>query len=139
MATAGAPSRWSNWDRLHTTPVLLVRRPAIYDRASTSQFGNKAEEKGIWQIDHIKLKNVGNQTYPINAHDFEVKDSQDITYKADIVQSGSYSRHNKLSSPGENFPPGVEAELGLLTDVNPAATELRPWIVQAKVFVNLAQ
>ena len=104
-----------------------------------SQYGNKADAKGIWQIVHIKLQNVGNQTHPINAWDFEVKDDAGITYKADAMVSMQYSDFSKLSKPMDNYPPGVPAEIGVAFDINPAAKGLKLNLVQAKTLVDLGQ
>lgn len=103
-----------------------------------SDFGNQTEAKGVWQIVHVKLENVGKETALINTWDFEVKDAAGITYKAD-TDSVSYSSYNKLSKPMDNYPPGVPAEIGLVFDVNPSAKGLKLWLVQAKAFVELGQ
>lgn len=39
--------------------------------------------------------------------------------------------------PGDNFPPGVPAELGIAFDINPAAQQLDLWLVQAKQAIAL--
>lgn len=103
-----------------------------------SQFGNKTEAKGVWQIVRIRLKNISRQSYPIHAHDFELRDGAGVTYKPDVMTSGMVSRHLKLSALGEQFPPGVDAETVLLADVNPDANGLRLWLVQARTSVDLA-
>jgi hypothetical protein len=104
-----------------------------------TSLGNKLEAKGNWQIVQVKLKNVGKESYPINAHDFEIHDSEGITYKPDAINSTLYSSNLKLSTIGDNFPPGVDAEIALLTDVNPQATGLKLWLVQARTFIDLGQ
>jgi hypothetical protein len=104
-----------------------------------TEFGNKVEAKGIWQIVQVKLKNIGKESYPINAHDFEIRDSAGVTYKRDGFNSALYSGSLKLSKLGDTFPPGVEAEVALLTDVNPDATGLRLWLVQARTAIDLGR
>ena len=99
-------------------------------------FGSKTEAKGIWAAVHLKLKNIGKQTYPINAHDFEVKDVQGITFKADTVTSGTYNRNLKLVPLGDQLPPGVEVESAVLFDVNPQTTGLQLWLVQARMTID---
>jgi len=101
-------------------------------------FGNTFDAKGIWQIINVQVENIGKQTYAINTWDFEVRDGGGVVYKA-ASESGMYARSLKLSSTGEDFPPGVPAELILLFDVNPAATGLKLNLVQAKVLVDLDQ
>lgn len=47
-----------------------------------SDFGNKTDAKGVWQIVHVKLENIGKETLSINSRDFEVNDFGGITHKA---------------------------------------------------------
>lgn len=103
-----------------------------------SEFGNKTDAKGIWQIVHVQVENIGKQTYPINSWDFEIVDANKIIFKADS-QSIMYSSFKKLDKPMDNYPPGVPAEIGLLFDVNPNATGLRLHLTQADAYVDLEQ
>jgi Domain of unknown function (DUF4352) len=84
----------------------------------------------------VKVENISKETNPINIWDFEIVDNAGITYKADS-QSVMYSSYNKLSNPGDNYPPNVPAEIGLLFDVNPNATGLQLHLVQADAWVDL--
>ena len=43
----------------------------------------------------------------------------------------------KLVPLGDQLPPGVEVESAVLFDVNPQATGLQVWIVQARTSVDL--
>lgn len=110
------------------------------DRQKTvkwSDFGNTTDAKGIWEIVQIKVTNIGKESFPINAWDFEVKDADGITYKDDT--STMYSKFLKLSAIGDTYPPNVPAEIAVLFDVNPAAKGLQLNLVQAKTAVDLGQ
>lgn len=114
-----------------------VSKVARQKSVTWSSFGNKTDAKGIWQIVHVKLENIGKRTYTLNTWDFEVK-SGDITFEA-ASDSISYSSFNNLSKSMDDYPPGVPAEIGLLFDVNPEAKGLTLWLVQAKVAIDLGQ
>ena len=132
MAKIGETITAGNW----TYQVSKTSR----DKTITwSTFGNKTDAKGIWQIVQIKIQNIGKQTYPINAWDFEIKDDGGITYKADSVTSSEYASFNKLSKPSDNYPPGVPAEIGVVFDINPEAKGLKLNLVQAKQMIDLGQ
>lgn len=100
-------------------------------------FGTTYDAKGIWTIVQIKVQDIGRQTYTLNGWDFELRDSNGITYKTDDMQSDRYSEDKKLSNPGDSFPPGVPAEIGLVFDTNPAASGLKLHIMQADRLVDL--
>jgi hypothetical protein len=102
-----------------------------------TQFGSKREAKGQWAIVRVQLTNIAKENYPINTHDFELRDADGIVYKADGVESSYYSDANKLSDLGDRFPPGVPAEVAVITDINPQAKGLQLWLVQPKRLVAL--
>jgi hypothetical protein len=104
-----------------------------------SPFGNMSDAKGIWQIVHIKIQNIGKETYPINAWDFEIKDDAGVTYKSAWTDSVNYSAYNKLSKPSDQYPPGVAVVMGILFDVNPQGQGLKLNLVQAKQMIDLDQ
>lgn len=73
----------------------------------------------------------------INEWDFELKDDQGRTYSMDTVTSAMFDSYNKISSLGEQIPPGVATGVGMLYDVNPAAKGFRLYLKQAGEYVDL--
>ena len=129
IAKIGTPIQGGNW-------AYMVTKTARQKEVVWSDFGNKSVAKGIWQIVHLKLTNVGKETYGINTWDFEVHDSQGIKYKTSY-ESTSYSNSEKLSAPMDQYPPNVGAEIGLLFDLDPAARGLKLYLVQSQSYIDL--
>ncbi len=102
-----------------------------------SAFGNKTAAKGTWLLITMALMNGGDKTMAINEWDFELKDDHGRTYGMDTVTSAMFDSYNKISSLGEQIPPGVATGVGMLYDVNPDAKGFRLYLKQAGEYVDL--
>lgn len=117
--------------------AYMVTKVEKAKSVSWSQFGNKSDAKGTFLIVTLGIQNVGKETYPVNAWDFEVQDGSGVKYKTALMESSTYSGYLGLSKVGDNYPPGVPAAMALLFDINPNATGLKLNLVQAKTMVAL--
>jgi hypothetical protein len=126
-ASAGSPREETvsggSW---RYTVTRTARQPSV----QWSPSGGKTAQ-GIWEVVHVRVENTGDQSYAIRLDDFVINDSAGFAYRADEA-SMSYSESNKLAKPGDTARPGVAAEIGLLFDVDPVATGLQLYFVQAR-------
>lgn len=105
-----------------------------------SEFGNKTDAKGVWVIPYLTLQNIAKQNYPINAHDFELRDDGGVKYTSSSqLEAFSFLRFKKLGALGEQFPPGVPVNTAVVFDVAPDAKGLKLWLVQESILVDLGQ
>lgn len=105
-----------------------------------SEFGNKTDAKGVWLIPYLTLQNISKQNYPINAHDFELRDDGGVKYTTSSqIEAFSFLRYKKLGALGEQFPPGVPVNTAVVFDVSPEAKGLKLWLSQESVLVDLGQ
>lgn len=130
LPAVGTPIAEGNW-------VYRVNEVERAETVTWSQYGNKTDAKGEWIIAFLTIKNIGKETYALNAWDFEIHDSASIKYKADSMTSSMYAEYKGASGLGDDFPPGVQAETYILFDVNPDAKGLRLWVSQAKKYIAL--
>ncbi len=100
------------------------------------KYDDPTEAKGIWQIVQVRVTNIGTKTYSLHTWDFEINDEAGHTYEA-ANESRAYSSLNGLSKPGDDYPPNVEAEIGLIFDVDPNAAGLKLNLAQAETLIDL--
>ena len=111
---------------------------------SGNQFTRPEEPKGQWAIVGVTLTNKGDRNFGLSGHDFELRDASGVKYKNAVVgvAGNEWAKANGLKdgvlglSTGQ-VPPGVPVKYALLFDVNPQATGLKLWLVQARVEVPL--
>lgn len=104
----------------------------------------KATAKGEFVMVLLRVKNVGNQNFGLNAPlDFELHDAQNRKYAPESFGSESgyyFGEWLKLQNRQPlciQCPPDVPIETGVLFDVAPGLTGLKLRIVQAKTDVAL--
>lgn len=116
--------------------VVSVRKQ---ETVAWSPFGNKTTAKGTWLIILLVVGNASERTMTIRDWDFELRDDAGRKYEMDTVTSLMFNSHNKVSSLGEQFPPGVPVPVGMLYDVNPDAKAFRLHLKQAGEFIDLVE
>lgn len=97
--------------------------------------------KGVWLGVTLILTNIAKENFPINDHDFELRDDGGIAYKttSDFVAAVGYVESKRLSRLGERYPPSVPVSTAVLFDIAPSAKGLKLWLVQESVAIDLGQ
>jgi hypothetical protein len=102
-----------------------------------NQYGYESTAMGVWSIVRVRLMNVGTGSSQPYSQDFHLMGRNRTAYRIDRFVSFLYSDYNELSSFTTTVPPGVWAELGLVTDVSPDDHDLMLCILQAGTVVDL--
>ena len=108
-----------------------------------SALGNKALAKGEWLVVDVTVRNISNQNFGLNTHDFELVDGTGVKYQhsSELPALGNYQQQRGLSAVGGQVPPGVPVKTALKTalvfDVNPEAVGFKLDLKQAKTMVDL--
>lgn len=94
--------------------------------------GSTVDALGQWLVVSLTLTNIGSQNFPINTFDFQATDAGGVKYDTSTkLEIFSYVRYQRLTSLGEQFPPGVAVKTALVFDINPEATGLKLVLKQA--------
>jgi hypothetical protein len=103
------------WQYMVTT---VARQPTL----EWNSLSAPEQARGVWVILHVHAENVGSARAPLQAMDFQVRDAAGTVYPVDERLSAYYSAFHRLSTPAGTYPPHVAVEVGLVFDVDPAAT-----------------
>lgn len=88
----------------------------------------------------VPVQNTAKENFPINDHDFELRDDGGVKYVASSeLGAMTFLEQKKLASLGGQFPPGVPVNSAVLFATAPGATGLKLWLVQEKSAIDLGQ
>ena len=116
----------------------LLRGEEQKTLARDGQFGVPVDAQGMWLLLEVQVENVSDQPQIVRAADFQIVDGKGNTIQADEIGSATYSLRNRLARFGGQFRAGMGAPLGVVFDVDPAATPLRLYLPQAQGTISLA-
>jgi hypothetical protein len=100
------------------TVTRVARQPTL----EWNSLSAPEQARGIWVILHVRAENLGSGRSPLHAMDFQVQDAAGTVYTVDERLSAYYSAFHRLSTPAGTYPPHVAVEVGLVFDVDAAAT-----------------
>jgi hypothetical protein len=129
---AGTPVAGREWR------YTLVRSDLQQTIARDGQFGVPVDARGKWLLLEVQVENVSEQPQIVRAADFQIVDGEGHTIAADEIGSATYSLRHRFARFGGQFRAGMGAPLGVVFDVDPAATPLRLYLPQAQAAIALA-
>ncbi len=104
-----------NWQYTVTT---VARQPTL----EWNSLSAPEQARGVWLVLHVRVENTGSARAPLHPTDFQGQDAAGTVYPVDERLSAYYSAFHRLSMPAGVYPPHVAVEVGLVCDVDPAAT-----------------